>query len=77
MKKGRIKISTALITDALQFPPDWEIESMSFNSSSDQYISAVISGSDFPETTNIEGAEIKNCQIIFHKEAIRIEVKKI
>lgn len=79
MRQGRIRMSTKLITDALQFPPDWQIESMSFNKNDplNPYIDAVISGSDFPETTDIEGAEIKDCQVIIHKENLKFEVKEL
>jgi hypothetical protein len=74
MKMGKVKISPRIITDALQFPADWEIESMGYKRG-DNYIKAVISGSDFPETTGIEGAEIKECEIYIHKEDIHFEVK--
>ena len=76
MRQGRIRMSTKFITDALRFPADYEIESMSFKPG-DKYILAVISGSDFPETTDIEGTEIKDCQIIIHKESLRFEVKEL
>lgn len=76
MRQGRIKMSTLFITDALQFPSDWEIESMSFKAG-DEFILAVISGKDFPETTDVEGAKIKNCRITIHKENLRFEVKEL
>ncbi|MCK4824252.1 hypothetical protein KA005_51345 [bacterium] len=79
MRQGRIRMSTKFITDALQFPPDWQIESMFFNKNDllNPYIDAVISGSDFPETTDVVGNEIKNCHITIHKENLRFEVKEL
>lgn len=76
MRQGRIKMSTKFITDALQFPSDWKIESMSFKNC-DSFITAVISGSDFPETTKIEGNGTKNCHITIHRENLRFEVKEL
>ena len=76
MRKGRIRMSTQLLTDLLQFPDDWKIESMSFKAG-DEYITAVMSGEDFPEETGIEGANIKNCRIEILKECVRFEVKEV
>lgn len=71
MKMGIVKITPILIKDALGFPADWKIESMRMNFN-DNCITAVISGSDFPETA-ID--EIKECEVVIHKENIRFEVK--
>jgi hypothetical protein len=76
MRKGIVKISPQLFMDALGFPPDWEIESMSFRNC-DGYITAVIGGSGFPEVTNIEGAHIRECRIIVHDKQQTFEVKAI
>lgn len=76
MRKGRVKITPILIKDSLGFPSDWEIESISYKST-DPYALMVIEGKDFPETTNVEGLEIKNCQIIIHKKSTEFEVKEI
>lgn len=76
MKKGIVLISPRLIKDILGFPVDWEIESMSFKNCDDNII-AVISGKDFPETTGIEGADIKHCKIIIHEKQRTFEIKEV
>jgi len=76
MKKGIVRISPQLFKDALDFPADWEIESMSFKNCDDSII-AVISGSDFPETTGVEGANIKECIILVHEKKRTFEVKEV
>jgi len=76
MKKGRIKVGISLLKDSLQLPIEWDIEGISYNQC-DPHATFVISGPDFPEVTNVEGAEIKDCMVIFHKEAVRVEVKEL
>jgi len=70
MRKGMVKISKCLLQNLLNFPPGWRIEEMTCIES-DDVITAVISGNDFPEMV-----PIKQCEIIFHKEFIRLEVKE-
>ncbi len=70
MRKGIVKISKFIIQESLGFPPDWNIEEMTLNKQGDVF-TAVISGSDFPEVV-----PIKEVQVIYHKEALHVEVKE-
>ena len=71
MKKGIVTISKFIIQESLGFPPDWNIEEMTLNKQGDTF-TAVISGSDFPEVV-----PAKECQLIYHKEALRVEVREV
>lgn len=79
MKKGRVKITHEYLKDVLNFPSDWEIEDIVPSFSDGIKIKGeselLISGDAFPETNNRGDAE--DVGLIFHKEAIRVEVKKI
>ena len=78
MRKGLVRITPQVIREALQFPPGWEIENMKTTIEHGRpIIEAVISGSEFPEAPESEGVPIKECEIIFHKEYVRLEVKEI
>ena len=78
MKKGFVRISLKLIQDALNFPIDWQIESMNTVVENGlPVIHAIISGNDFPEESKIEGVPIKECRIIIHKEKLTYEVKEV
>ncbi len=72
MKKGFVRISPQFIADALHFPIDWNIETMSMQDG-DTDIKVLISGSDFPETN---GGSIKECEIIVHRKETTLEVKE-
>jgi hypothetical protein len=73
MKKGLVKITPQLICSAIGFPPDWKIESILMNEN-DEYATAVISGSEFPEEEN---GKTKECVVVCHKESIRFEVQEV
>jgi hypothetical protein len=75
MRKGRINLSPELIEKALDLPPDWQIESLSFIRGIDTSIIATISGSSFPE--HKEGELPKKCVIIVHDKQREFEVKEI
>lgn len=78
MRKGFVRITLKLIEDALKFPSDWKIESMSTVIENGlPIIHSIISGNDFPEESNIEGVPIKECRIIVHKEQLTYEVKEL
>ena len=70
MRKGIVRISKYLIAEALNFPPDWEIE-WAYTEKGEDAIEFEISGRDFPEVV-----PIKECQLIFHKQNTKIEVKE-
>lgn len=71
MRKGLVKISKALIANALNFPSDWEIGWVNAGDD-DMTIEFEIAGADFPEVK-----DIKKCQLIFHKQNTKVEVKEI
>ena len=75
MRKGRIRISNTLISDALQFPIDWEIEKIESSPDREDESVMIVSGNDFPETTEL--GETEDVILIVHKESIRYEVEKI
>ena len=78
MKKGFVRITPELIQDALEFPGDWKIESMNTVIENGlPIIHTIISGSDFPEESNLESVPIKECRIIIHKEQLIYEVKEV
>jgi hypothetical protein len=73
MRQGIVKITPMLISEALGFPVDWRIESISMNATED-YVTVIISGEDFPEKEN---GTIKECQLIVHVKQTSFEVKEI
>jgi len=74
MKQGYVRITNRLIKEVLGFPVDWEIVAIR-PSSYDGVSCMLISGSDFPETSNY-GRAIKDVEIIIHKEAVKFEVRE-
>ena len=75
MRKGRIKITNALISDALQFPMDWVIEEIVSSPNRDGESIMTVSGSDFPETD--DNGRTESVMLIVHTKSIRYEVEKI
>lgn len=69
MKKGIVRISKALIQEALNFPPTWNIEELTLNKDGNSF-NAVISGDEFPEVV-----PIKECKLIVHTRTSFIEVE--
>jgi len=61
MKRGKIKILPEALQSVLKLPVDWQIISL-HKEEHDRYITAVISGNDFPEVE--KGTEPKECEII-------------
>ena len=75
MRKGRIRITNSLISDALGFPVDWEIEEIIPSGIREGESLMVVSGSDFPNETEL--GEIEDVRLIVHKESVKFEVEKI
>ena len=73
MRKAYLRITNHLIKEALQFPVEWEIEKIAPDTPGVSVM--LISGPDFPKV-NKDG-EIKDVQLIIHKEEIRFEVNEI
>ena len=75
MRKGRIRITNALISDALKFPVDWEIEKISSSPDREGESIMVVSGSDFPDETKI--GDIEDVRVTIRKECVQWKVEKI
>lgn len=73
MKKGRVRITNEVISNALGFPVGWVIEGIKLSSRPGESI-MIVSGNEFPETTEL--GEIKDVEVIIHQEARRFEVKE-
>ena len=77
MRKGLVRITPHVIKEALRFPFDWKIESMNtVIKNGHPIIEAIISGKDFPEEPELEGVQIKECELIVHAEQLTYEVKE-
>ncbi len=79
MGKGIVRITNDLIKQALNFPMDWEIESISqafgdYGNKRNGESVMLISGDAFPETNNRGDAE--DCELIVHQAISTVEVKR-
>ena len=80
MKIGKVRITNELIANSLKFPIDWQIEKIIPSVDKCGNVlpgesTMLISGSAFPEIN--DSGEIEEVEIIYHKENIWYEVKKL
>ena len=66
IRAGHFTITTELIQQGLQFPPDWIIEEPY------RQIEVIVTGHDFPEVATLEEAPV--CKIVITRTPLKFEV---
>lgn len=73
MKKGKVSLALEFVEHALMFPLGWTIEDIRIDEEFPDRAMVTIAGDDFPE---VEDGIVKQVGLQYHKEKVRIEVKK-